>query len=142
MVLLAFGFIALRAYRPAQLFWPWVLLGLLANTTLFGAIWSLGLGAFFLWQERRRWRGMWARLAGFAALLALALGAMVPASDYALLQTAPSLELGESAVPPHYVVDAFFPFFGPYVPDTLSALGSWGAKLASTPFSGPISRMF
>jgi hypothetical protein len=31
-VLLGFGFAALQARRPEQRFWPWVLLGLLANT--------------------------------------------------------------------------------------------------------------
>ena len=45
-VLLGFGFAALQARRPEQRFWPWVLLGLLANTTVFGTIWSFGLGLF------------------------------------------------------------------------------------------------
>ena len=40
-VLLGFGFIALQTKRPEQRFWPWVLLGLLANTSVFGTIWSL-----------------------------------------------------------------------------------------------------
>ena len=34
-VLLGFGFVALQARRPEQRFSPWVLLGLLANTTVF-----------------------------------------------------------------------------------------------------------
>src|SRR6476646_8911192 len=38
-VLLGFGFAALQARRPEQRSWPWVLLGLLANTPVFGTIW-------------------------------------------------------------------------------------------------------
>ena len=52
-VLLGFGFAALQARRPEQRFWPWVLLGLLANTTVFGTIWSFGLGLFYALRNRR-----------------------------------------------------------------------------------------
>jgi hypothetical protein len=105
MALLGFGFIALRTARPTDRFWPFVLLGLLANTELFGTIWSLGLGAFFLWQERREWRSMLAGLTVFAALLALAVAAMVPAPDYALVRATPDLELSQLNVPTHFVVN-------------------------------------
>lgn len=136
MVLLGFGFIALRTARPTDRFWPFVLLGLLANTEVFGTIWSLGLGAFFLWQERREWRSTLVGAALFAACLAVALVSMVPAPDYMLVQAKPGLEFGHLNKPLRYVVFAFFPFIWPFAPDALRTLGNWGAALAATPFGG------
>ena len=52
-VLLGFGFIALRIARPDRRGSAFMLLGLLANTTVFGTIWSLGLAAFFTLRERQ-----------------------------------------------------------------------------------------
>ena len=78
MTLLGFGFIALRANRPERRIWQWLLLGLLANITLFGAIWSIGLAAFFLFQERQRWRSMLSGVAIFGSALALSIATMVP----------------------------------------------------------------
>ena len=136
MALLGFGFIALRTARPTDRFWPFVLLGLLANTEVFGTIWSLGLGAFFLWQERREWRSTLVGAALFAACLAVALVSMVPAPDYMLVQAKPGLEFGHLNKPLRYVVFAFFPFIWPFAPDALRTLGNWGAALAATPFGG------
>jgi hypothetical protein len=50
MMLLGFAFVALRASRPRLLFLPWFLLGLLANTIVFGAIWSMAMAAFLAWR--------------------------------------------------------------------------------------------
>ena len=68
---------------------------------------------------------MLAGLTVFAALLALAVAAMVPAPDYALVRATPDLELSQLNVPPHYVVNAFFPFSGRSRPmrSTLLAAG-------------------
>ena len=84
-VLLGFGYVALRTQRPTQRFWPWVLLGLLANTTVFGAIWSLGMAAFFALGNRREWRAMVAGAALYAALVVLAIATMMPAPDVGTL---------------------------------------------------------
>jgi hypothetical protein len=81
-VLLGFGFAALQARRPEQRFWPWVLLGLLANTTVFGTIWSFGLGLFYALRNRQEWRLMLPGVALYAALAALAVVTMVPAPDF------------------------------------------------------------
>ena len=83
-VLLGFGFAALQARRPEQRFWPWVLLGLLANTTVFGTIWSFGLGLFYALRNRQEWRLMLPGVALYAALAALAVVTMVPAPDFTL----------------------------------------------------------
>jgi hypothetical protein len=79
--LLGFGFIALQARRPEQRFWPWVLLGLLANTTAFGTIWSFALGLFYALRNRQEWRLMLPGAAVYAALAAVAIVTMLPAPD-------------------------------------------------------------
>ena len=71
-VLLGFGFIALRIARPDRRGSAFMLLGLLANTTVFGTIWSLGLAAFFTLRERQERRAMLAGGAVYAVLVAIA----------------------------------------------------------------------
>jgi hypothetical protein len=142
MMLLAFGFVALRTNRPDQRFWPWVILGLLANITLFGAIWSIGLAAFFIFQERRQWRSMLVGLAIFAGLFAFSIASMIPPPDYSLAQADPRLEFHHLKKPVRYVVFAFFPFHWPFAPDSLSAFGSIGRELAATEFgSNPANHL-
>jgi hypothetical protein len=142
MTLLGFGFIALRVNRPEQSFWPWLLLALLTNITLFGAIWSIGLAAFFLFQERERWRPMLPGLAIFSLALALSIATMVPPADYALVPSEPRLDFSAFPTPLRYVVSAFFPFHWPFTPDSLSVFGSVGRELAETHFgSNPVSRL-
>jgi hypothetical protein len=106
MTLLGFGFIARRANRPERRIWPWLLLGLLANITLFGAIWSIGLAAFFLFQERQRWRSMLSGVTIFGSALALSIATMVPPGDYALLPSEPRLDFNQFPTPLRYVVSA------------------------------------
>ncbi|MGH6825920.1 hypothetical protein [Methyloceanibacter sp.] len=132
--LLGFGFIALSLAKPEQRFWPWVVLGLLANTTLFATIWSLCLGAFFALRYRHEWRSMLGGGAVYAAMLALAIATMITAPDYILVQATPKLNFDELALPARYVVSAFLPFYSPFAADALRALGGWAADLASTPF--------
>jgi len=50
------------------------------------------------------------------------------------VRATPSLELDQLNMPILYVINAFFPFFWPFTPDALRALGAWGAQLAATPF--------
>jgi hypothetical protein len=134
--LLGFGFIVLRAARPEQRFWPWVVLGLLANSMVFAAIWSLGLGAGFALRNRHEWRSMLPGVALYGVLLALAVATMATAPDYMLLQAKPKMNFGDLWIPIRYVVAGFFPFYWPFAPDALRALGSWGVHLASTQFGG------
>src|SRR6266436_3696591 len=79
-VLLGFGFVAVVVFRPKQWLWPWVLLGLLANTSVFGTIWSLALAALFAVRSREEWRAL-PGAAIYAGLTVLAVVSMVPASD-------------------------------------------------------------
>jgi len=112
-----------------------VLLGLLANTSLFGTIWSLGLGAFFAARNLREWRAMLAGAALYALLVSLAIATMIPAPDSLFVSLIPSFALRPLDSALEFAVGAFFPFFPPFVPDTLTAIGGPAAKLAATPFA-------
>jgi hypothetical protein len=82
IALIAFAFIALRERRPRPDFMLWLLLGLLANVHVFGAIWSLVLAAMLAIEGVRRRSVRLAGAAVYLILLAFAIGTMVPAADY------------------------------------------------------------
>jgi hypothetical protein len=66
LALIGFAFVALRQHRPGQDFIPWLLLGLLANVHVLGAIWSIAMGAILAMQRAQR---IPAQLAGGAFYL-------------------------------------------------------------------------
>jgi hypothetical protein len=139
-VLLGFSYIALRVWRPTQLFWPWVLLGLLANTSLFGAIWSFALALVFAWEGKREGSGLLSGAVVYAALLALAIATMSPAPDFSF-GGGPRLQYDQLDMPLHFMVGSYFPFIGPFLADTLKALGL--SELAATPFAlDPANQIF
>ncbi len=82
LALIGFAFVALRQYRPRQRFIPWLLLGLLANVHVFGAIWSMALGASLALQSVRRNSAQLAGVAVYLALFGLAIATMVPPRYY------------------------------------------------------------
>jgi hypothetical protein len=87
LALIGFAFVALRQYRPQQRFIPWMLLGLLANVHVIGAIWSMALGALLALQKGvRRNPAQLAGVAIYLALFGLAIATLTPA-DYGLRQT-------------------------------------------------------
>ena len=141
-MLLGFGFVALQARRPEQRFSPWVLLGLLANTTVFGTIWSFGLGLFYALRNRQEWRLILPGAALYAALTALAIVTMLPASDFTFGGRA-SAEFSQFDMPLHFAIGAFVPFFSPFVGDVLHRFGGAAADLAASPFvTDPVSQLF
>jgi hypothetical protein len=82
IALLGLAFVALRQHRPHREMIAWLLLGLLANTSALGTIWSMALAAMLAMQARARGP---ARLAGGAVYLtglALAVISMMPAPDF------------------------------------------------------------
>jgi hypothetical protein len=79
MTLLGLGFVALRAWRPRRLVLAWVLLGLLANTAVYGAIWSIAFAVFLVVQHRAQPRQLILGGAVYAILVALAIATMAPA---------------------------------------------------------------
>src|SRR5262249_26896811 len=98
-------------------------LGLLANTELFGFIWSLGLGAFFALQNRRDWRSLVPGAVIYATLGAFSLAIMVPTPDYYFLPSTPRLMFNQLNAPLLFVLNAFFPFFYPFTDDAMRAIG-------------------
>lgn len=134
-VLLGFGFIALSLYRPRQRFWPFVLLGLLANCTLFGTIWSMVLAAFFVFKRRENWRGLLPGIAVYAGLAALAVATLVPAPDFKFVfSSQPSFTVNRIDLPLHFVLGAFFPFPLPFTLLSLKWLGGAFAALTKIGF--------
>jgi hypothetical protein len=84
IALFAFAFIALREQRPRPEFVLWLLLGLLANVHVFGAIWSMVLAAALAFEGIRRKFVSTAGAAVYLVLLVLAIVTMVPAADEGL----------------------------------------------------------
>jgi hypothetical protein len=85
IALIAFAFIILRE-RPRQpQFLLWLLLGLLANVQVFGAIWSVALGAT-LAIERVRCKSLSVgAVAVYVVLFVFAVATMLPAADCGLV---------------------------------------------------------
>ncbi len=110
MALLGFGFIAVRTRRPRSGMLPWILLGLLANTVVYGAIWSLAMATFFGAERIRTDRPSVLRGAGvYATCLGFAIWTMTPAPDavHALMV---SIGVGRLASLYTFPVDALAPF--------------------------------
>ena len=82
IALIAFAFIALRERRPRPEFILWLLLGLLANVHVFGAIWSMVLAAMLAMEGVRRRSVPIAGAAVYLILLVFAIATMVPAADF------------------------------------------------------------
>jgi len=129
-VLLGFGFVALMVYRPRQRLWPWVLAGLLANTSVLGTIWSFTLAALFAIRNRTEWRAMLPGAAIYAGLTALAIGTMIPDATLAgaKIPTSTTTDFSFVTWP---VVSAFFPLYTPFVQDSLILIGDMGPKLSN-----------
>jgi hypothetical protein len=143
-VLLGFGFIALRIHRREFRFWPWLLLGLLANTSVFGTIWSLGLASFYAGQNWRTWRVLLPGVVAYALLVALAVATMIPAPDALLSHSAsPDFSQRRLDMPLWYLLGAFLPFVSPFVADTLNWIGGPASTLATTSFGAdPAGTLF
>jgi hypothetical protein len=126
MVLLGFGYIALRAHRPERPLAPWLVLALLANTVVFGAIWSLGLAMFLglaqITAARRLPRatliGGLVYLAGFV----LAVATMMPAPDGNFRTPVDWIDFTRVVIfVDHFVSDAFVPVGGVLLTDPATA---------------------
>ena len=81
IALFTFAFIALRERRPRPEFVLWLLLGLLANVHVFGAIWSIVLAFTLALQGMRLKSVSIAGAAVYLVLLVLAIVTMAPAAD-------------------------------------------------------------
>ena len=133
-VLLGFAVVVLRMQRPDLRIWPGLLLGLLANTSIFGAIWALGMALFMGLENRGQWRSRLPGTALFVALMAFAIWTMAPSLDNQFVRYAPSLKSVSLEEPLRFAVGAFLPLYWPFTFITLKSLGGWAADLAGTPF--------
>lgn len=134
-VLLGFAIIVLRLQRPDLRVWPGLLLGLLANTSIFGAIWALGMAPFMALRNRGDWRS---RLPGtllFAALFGFSLWTMLPSADNQFAHYAPSLKSASLEQPLRFAVGAFVPLFWPFTFIMLKLAGGWAAEIANAPIA-------
>lgn len=123
-VLLAFAYISLRAGTPDRKVLPWVILGLLANTSVFGAIWALGLAPILALESRRAMRALLAGGAIFLALLALAVWTMAPPHHCVSENWGNAKLLGWNARRSlAFIVDGFAPFQRPWLADSLAWIG-------------------
>ncbi len=110
MALLGFGFIAVRTRRSRSGMLPWVLLGLLANTVVYGAIWSLAMATFFGAERLRTDRSAVLRGAAvYATGLGFAIWTMTPAPD-AVHTLMYNVGVGRLASLYTFPVDALVPF--------------------------------
>ncbi len=123
MVLLGFAFVALRASRPGQFFLPWLLLGLLANTIVFGTIWSMVLAVMFVWRAPWRTRSFLLGTTVYGVLLGFAVLTMMPAPDMAIFQPRPRLNWQGTGVLLGYPLDSLIPLFPLWISETMTWLG-------------------
>ena len=128
-VLLGLGFVALCVRRPEQRFWPWVLLGLLANTSVYAAIWSFALAALFVFRNRTAWHALLPGAAIYLGVCVLAVATMIPAPGNSLHGTL-TAAIGQLDIAVRFVVGAFVPLFSPFINDALAFIGGPAAKLA------------
>jgi hypothetical protein len=81
IALTAFSFVALRERRPRPQFVLWLLLGLLANAHVFGAIWSLVLAAMLAMDAVRLRSMSGAEAAGVAVYIILLVFAIATVAE-------------------------------------------------------------
>lgn len=82
IALMAFAFVALRERRPRFDFILWLLLGLLANAHIFGAIWSVALAAVLSIEAVRRRSVPIAGPVAYVILLVIAIGTIIKPADF------------------------------------------------------------
>lgn len=82
IALIAFAVVALRDRRPRPEFILWLLLGLLANVHLFGAIWSIVLATMLAIDGVRRRSVSVMGATAYLILLVVAIATIIPAADY------------------------------------------------------------
>src|SRR5260370_31609291 len=79
LALIGFAFVALQQHRPQQNVIPWLLLGLLANTHVLGAIWSIALGSTLVIKRGRLTPRFVTGAAIYLVLLAFSVKTAAPA---------------------------------------------------------------
>ncbi len=81
VALIGFAFVALRHQRPRQNFIPWLLLGLLANAHVYGAIWSVAMASTLIIRRRSFTPAFLAGGVAYVVLLIFAFLTVISAAD-------------------------------------------------------------
>jgi hypothetical protein len=114
IALIGFAFIALRERRSRPELVLWLLLGLLANTHMYSAIWSMVLAAMLAIDDIRRPSApRYVSVAGVAAyllLLAFAIGMMQPPPSYSLTSPTVHFSIARLDEDIYTPIGAFVPF--------------------------------
>ncbi len=107
--LLGFAALALRERTAASSPLPWLALGLLANTSVFGCLWSFGIGAGWLAQAGMPARRGALAIAAYPLLVLAAVATMNPAPDWHYRPPDPQRDVGPLAEAAAYPRGAFLP---------------------------------
>jgi hypothetical protein len=134
LVLIGFAFVAIRQHRGDWTLAPWLLLGLLANVHLLGAICSIALGAILAIEQVRRGPVLLAGGAGYLAMLTLAVVAMTPAPDFGPWGRDFAFDLSRVGSRLAYAV-------GPFVPLNSDVVRS-ALAFAVNPDSAPVPKLW
>ncbi len=107
--LLGFAALALRERTAESNPLPWAALGLLANTSVFGCLWSFGIGAGWLARAGLPARDGIAAMAAYPLLVLAAVLTMSPAPDWHYRPPDPPRDAGPLAEAAAYPRGAFLP---------------------------------
>jgi len=131
VALLGFGFVALRTRRPHSEYIPWILLGLLANTVVYGTIWSMALAAVFVVEQFRLTTRFIGGVCTYLVCLAIAVATMMPPGfSENFHQTSIPIDGGRIHALLNIPIGAFFPIRPDWIFDSIAFfVGAGSAQL-------------
>jgi hypothetical protein len=127
LALIGFAFVALQQHRPQQNVIPWLLLGLLANTHVLGAIWSIALGTTLVIKRRRLTPGFVTGAAIYLVLLAFSVKTAAPAPDFGPWATDVRFDTARFGQALLFPLGAFAPINPAWLADAVSFVAHAGA---------------
>src|SRR5262249_53048188 len=131
LALIGFAFVALQQHRPQQNVIPWLLLGLLANTHVLGAIWSIALGSTFVIKRGRLTPRFVTGSAIYLGLLAFSVKTAAPAPDFGPWATDVRFDAARFGSTLLFPVGAFAPINPAWLADAVSFVAHAGAAPAA-----------
>src|SRR6266446_7172740 len=127
LALIGFAFVALQQHRPQQNVIPWLLLGLLANTHVLGAIWSIALGSTLVIKRGRLTPRFVTGAAIYLVLLAFSVKTAAPAPDFGPWATDVRFDTARFGQALLFPLGAFAPINPAWLADAVSFVAHAGA---------------
>lgn len=127
IALIGFAFVALQQHRPQQNLIPWLLLGLLANTHILGAIWSIALAATLVIKNPRLTPAFVTGAVAYLALVAFSVKTAAPAPDFGPWATDVRFDVARFGRSLLWPLGAFAPIKPAWLADAASFVTSAGA---------------